>query len=1224
MKPADLSVVWGEDGHLAVEDFIRRQVLTLEEARVRLKEAGVERCYSDPLLRHRGTFATFVKRLVNLGLVDLSLERGVEEVELFCVKKKQNKLRLIVDCRRSNAWFREPENVKLTSGDSLGRLELGENDELFVCSADLQNAFYTMSMPVPLRRYFCLRPVRAGQLGVSEVNGVKLSKDALVTPRMAVLPMGWAWALWWCQRLHERIAERSGLSREERLQDFTPPPKGKFWHVQYVDNLHVMGTDPVEVQSRFRGAVAELKKAGLTVHEEEEFEEETKILGWEYDKAGVFRPTRTRIWRVRKALRYLVGVGRATGQQLERLLGRMTFIALGRRETLSIFGEVYTFIRRHYKQETPLWKSVRRELVVWDGLAPLIFQNLRSPWGDQLCSVDASEWGLGVCTSEIGESVASSLSRYNERWRFRSGAASRARTFISEENSFGAETFALDEEPMEIVPAETFSSVPFEVVNRSWKVVGRHRWQHVETMPVYEARSTLHAVRHLMRNSENFGKRHVVLSDSMTAILAYSKGRAHAHRLRRVVQQTSAYVLATGSNVYVRWIPSEWNPADNPSRGRRVPSQPVRVLVDGAVPQPTSGGDMAWKSEKGEEEAEGEGSKATSRASATRADSLEVGHGANDPREEEEKESSAEADTCSSCRSSWGKQQSERGSCGTGDKAKISESLEDFSGVEKPSAFQRHRPSPGGVSSRTIPSGGGPVGGQLCGGSCPSSTAGTTSKGLLGKSAAGLERMAKPQPPKEPNAIALRGDLLGGGHGYSTRQAGGGPCNPSYVLPVPEAHRVSAAPCTRCGKTSSKRRQSLPTLEHSAPSHGGRDSFEDQAVGRGSYPRFGSYGKSGARHVHGAEVGTTWQARAGLQCDKPRAEQHAGRTMASPPTPKPRQPPHVSAPTWGGDLRAGQWPEKSARSAAARPLEGGEKFEKLRERRQVGSAVRKSRRGGATTMRGRQSSARPSAAQPALSIGANLKVPVFLEFFSGSGRLGKAVSRYAGMVVLLWDICYGPEYDLTCPAVQHMVLGWIKNGSVIAGHLGTPCQSFSRARDRPGGPPRLRSDAQPLGLEGLKPWDATKVKNGNLLMRFTVRVMLLAISLALPFTLENPARSRLWLCPPVLALLRRRSITCQVVEYCMFGMPWKKSTLFVGSHLSLVRLSPFRCVGARRGLCRYSNIAHIPLAGQTPDGRWLTHIAEPYPYQLCRILAGCFRDFQVATIAGNFSKHLMI
>lgn len=154
LKPNDLAMLWGEDGQNAVEDFIRKQVLSREEASIQLDEAGVERCYSDPLLRHQPTFSAFVKRLWKLGLVDLSTEAGVEQVELFCVKKKQNKLRLIVDCRRSNAWFRTPENVKLTSGDSLGKLELAETDELYVCSADLQNAFYTMKMPAVLRKYF--------------------------------------------------------------------------------------------------------------------------------------------------------------------------------------------------------------------------------------------------------------------------------------------------------------------------------------------------------------------------------------------------------------------------------------------------------------------------------------------------------------------------------------------------------------------------------------------------------------------------------------------------------------------------------------------------------------------------------------------------------------------------------------------------------------------------------------------------------------------------------------------------------------------------------------------------------------------------------------------------------------------------------------------------------------------------------------------------------------
>eukprot|EP00438_Fugacium_kawagutii_P019908 Skav227785 [mRNA] locus=scaffold1237:174468:178224:+ [translate_table: standard] len=155
-------------------------VLSREEARCRLKVAGVERCYSDPLLRHHETFATFVKRLWKLGLMDLSLEAGDEQVEMFCVKKKQNRLRLIVD-------------------------------------SDLQNAFYIMSMPMPLRRYFCLWRVRVAELGMEELGGQRLRKDAWLIPRIAVLPMGWTWALWWCQRLYERIAERAGLTPGERL-----------------------------------------------------------------------------------------------------------------------------------------------------------------------------------------------------------------------------------------------------------------------------------------------------------------------------------------------------------------------------------------------------------------------------------------------------------------------------------------------------------------------------------------------------------------------------------------------------------------------------------------------------------------------------------------------------------------------------------------------------------------------------------------------------------------------------------------------------------------------------------------------------------------------------------------------------------------------------------------------------------------------------------------------
>ena len=483
LQPNDLAMMWGENGQNVVEDFIREQVLTREEASLQLEEAGVEQCYSDPLLRHQPTFSAFVKRLWTLGLVDLSLEAGIENVELFCVKKKQNKLRLIVDCRRSNSWFRPPHSVKLTSGDSLSKIELSEEEELYVCSADLQNAFYTMKMPEELRKYFCLRRVTAREMGIQELAGRKLKSTDRLTPRVAVLPMGWSWALYWCQRLHETIAERSGLLPEERLQDFTAPPVGRFWHVQYVDNLHVMGTDREEVLVRFRKAVNELREAGLTVHEEEEFEDETKILGWQYDSIGKFRPSPQRVWKVRLALRHLLRRGRASGQEVERLLGHITFIALGRRETLSIFGECYTFIQRHYRTEVPLWKSVRRELEVWDGVSPLVVQNLRSPWVPQLCAVDASEWGLGVCIGEVSPEECRSLGRYNERWRFRLKTASRARAFVfAEDQAASGNVIAIDPDFRSDESFEAFESVPFSMVDRTWQVVGRHAWHYGEDM----------------------------------------------------------------------------------------------------------------------------------------------------------------------------------------------------------------------------------------------------------------------------------------------------------------------------------------------------------------------------------------------------------------------------------------------------------------------------------------------------------------------------------------------------------------------------------------------------------------------------------------------------------------------------------------------------------------------------------------------------------------------
>lgn len=227
-----------------------------------------------------------------------------------------------------------------------------------------------------------------------------------------------------------------------------------------------------------------------------------------------------------------------------------------------------------------------------------------------------------------------------------------------------------------------------------------------------------------------------------------------------------------------------------------------------------------------------------------------------------------------------------------------------------------------------------------------------------------------------------------------------------------------------------------------------------------------------------------------------------------------------------------------------------------------------------------------------------------------------------GWPVLLWDINFGAMYDLLDSSNQNKIIHWIMSGEVRAGHLGTPCHSLSRARDRPGGPPRLRSDQQPLGLPDLRPGDQLKVTQENRLMRFSCRVLLLALQLHIPFTLENPRHSRLWFCPGVQNIMCRRAIDTVDVTFCAFGTAWKKPTKFLGIHLDLSLLRPYSCVGTKRGICAHTGCPHIPLMGQHPSGVWMTKVAEPYPLVLCRKLAQFFYNTYLAAIAEGFMIYL--
>ena len=226
-----------------------------------------------------------------------------------------------------------------------------------------------------------------------------------------------------------------------------------------------------------------------------------------------------------------------------------------------------------------------------------------------------------------------------------------------------------------------------------------------------------------------------------------------------------------------------------------------------------------------------------------------------------------------------------------------------------------------------------------------------------------------------------------------------------------------------------------------------------------------------------------------------------------------------------------------------------------------------------------------------------------LKVFAGSGRVGHALRLVLDVPVFEVDVNFHPSHDLVAAGAQRRILGWIESNRCIAVWLGTPCNTFSRVRDRRPGPPPLRSDSEPCGLSSLGGGDLVKVRMANRLANWSARVLETCLRLQRPAVLENPASSRLWLLPSMRRLVNKLGVS--IVDQCSYGTPWRKRTGLL-STFRLVNLRA-RC-HASGGRCSFTGAPHAQLCGKTGQA-WNTKHAEKYPKDLARELAKMMASF---------------
>ena len=193
--------------------------------------------------------------------------------------------------------------------------------------------------------------------------------------------------------------------------------------------------------------------------------------------------------------------------------------------------------------------------------------------------------------------------------------------------------------------------------------------------------------------------------------------------------------------------------------------------------------------------------------------------------------------------------------------------------------------------------------------------------------------------------------------------------------------------------------------------------------------------------------------------------------------------------------------------------------------------------------------------------------------------------------------------DVTNLSVCKNLVSVIVAGCVLAVMLSPPCTSFSQARDRHH---EIRSKDFPWGFpaETLSDADEARIKSGNATARAAFRIMRACLKHNVPFIMENPCASKIFLLPPLLSILAKPGVGQLTLDQCQYGSTWKKRTSLVHFAVDDLHLLDQRC-RTRGGICSKTRLPHFQLQGIASSGIHWTNIDQAFPHNLAVHLAWC-------------------
>jgi hypothetical protein len=474
-------------------------------------------------------YVAIVRTLLRLGMVRF-LRKAKCVNGIFGVRKGDtDALRFIANLVPGNTFFEEPEKLSLPGPDLLAQLHTTRK-ELFVYKYDVRAFFHRIRTPRWMHKYFCLKPLPARLFGLGK---------GLVFPALTTLPMGFAHAPLLAQSVHEEVLRRAGLLDLDRICLDNDRCLDRTRYGLYIDDGFGFSPCEREANAMYNASLQALDSAGLSCKASKcvpPTKGTVKLLGLQVEGAtATMGPAPQELRELVLLTEQILQQDKASGRQLEKIVGKWSWFLLCNRLGFSVFSAVYGFIKSAGDNVKQFWPSVQKDLLLVCGFAPLLSVKWSQDWSGEVSAFDASLKGQGVSELVMPEEVVQSFLPF---WK---------------------------KSPSVPEHREQLEKVGVFVKSLPWQHVVSSRFKYEDDIDKLEAAALFTAVKRTLKRSGK-GQRFLVFGDNSPVVAAMSKGRCSSFRLLVSIRKIAAWCLAFGARPLVVWVPSKCNPADEPSR----------------------------------------------------------------------------------------------------------------------------------------------------------------------------------------------------------------------------------------------------------------------------------------------------------------------------------------------------------------------------------------------------------------------------------------------------------------------------------------------------------------------------------------------------------------------------------------------------------------------------------------------------------------------------------